>query len=276
MSCFSFFPPCLFYLFWSFIRWMNARILYLRAQQRKSEKKEMSNKNIACKILNSVVSDQVHQTYAIFDTPYYAEMVSCVNDPLILKSSVHFHRLCAVGSVRMLYFKPSYKVDTTHLVNDNQPSAEKKISNTIQQTTSFSKPNKRQTSRKRERESENRKVKRKKASRIKVNKIRCHIKMLWHFASDLCVCVEHIDYGNKNRWIKCRQQYAIRTLRKTNNRHCSYSTSIKEQQEMIFSQRLVNGFNADEMKNQNVNNNKAPDKNLWHVSCESSTFTSNR
>lgn len=48
-------------------------------------------------------------------------------------------------------------------------------------------------------------------TQIKVNKIRCHIKMLWHFASDLCVCVEHIDYGNKNeanRWIKCRQRYA--------------------------------------------------------------------
>lgn len=35
---------------------------------------------------------------------------------------------------------------------------------------------------------------------------------------------------------------------------------------MILANGWVNGSTADEMKNQNVNNNKALDKNLWHVS----------
>lgn len=99
-------------------------------------------------------------------------------------------------------------------------------------------------------------------TRMKVNKIRCHIKMLWHFASDLCVCVEHIDYGNKktNRWIKCRQRYAPTIIQKAH-------TLTRND----FSRRFGKWLQCcDKMKNQNVNNNKAPDKNLWH------TFHENR
>lgn len=100
-------------------------------------------------------------------------------------------------------------------------------------------------------------------TQIKVNKIRCHIKMLWHFASDLCVCVEHIDYGNKktNRWIKCRQRYAP-TIKYRKHTHTTRND---------FSRRFGKWLQCcDKMKNQNVNNNKAPDKNLWH------TFHENR
>lgn len=45
---------------------------------------------------------------------------------------------------------------------------------------------------------------------------------------------------------------------KREEKRCMYRKATRND----FSRRLVNGFNADEMKNQNVNNNKAPDKNL--------------
>lgn len=234
-----------------------------------------TKKCIVCKILISVVPYQVHQTHVIFDT-------LCVFIIIIWDASSHkwstyvemfrtFSSIMFCGGcfISTIFILSILCVQCITLDNDKiKPPAT--ISNTIQQTTSFLIPSKQTKPNQWQKIKEENKTEMNKASQIKVNKIRCHIKMLWHFASDLCVCVEHIDYGNKNRWIKVPT--AIRNTyshSKGKKRNTERSGSNEEQQEMIIADGLVNGFNADEMKNQNVNNNKAPDENLWHVSCES-------
>lgn len=62
--------------------------------------------------------------------------------------------------------------------------------------------------------------------------------MLWHFSSDLCVCVEHIDYGNKNRNIKMPTATHTRMLGEQKSKENDFTRMVQQMASMLTKWKI--------------------------------------